>query len=281
MCKICKKETKFKSIYKGYKNCCSKECSIIYTYNRTKKSNLEKYGVFNPYQRNDVKEKSKKTCLKNYGVKYSMQSEEIRKKGKKTKERKYNNENYINLEKRKQTCLEKYGVDHIFKDKNCKEKRKQTWIKKYGVEYPSQNKEVKLKTKRTNLKKLGVEYPMQNKLVLEKSQKSGYKLKQFKNTNLWYQGTFELDFLNSFYNLFPDIQRGPTVKYKLQGNNHYYFPDFYIPSLNLIIEIKNLYRYKLNLLKIKIQEKFVKENNFNYILILDKNYKQFNNLING
>jgi very-short-patch-repair endonuclease len=58
-----------------------------------------------------------------------------------------------------------------------------------------------------------------------------------------------------------------------------YFPDFYIEKLNLIIEIKSEYYYYLNLEKNIAKEKACLEQGYKYILIIDKNYKEFENTI--
>lgn len=47
---------------------------------RTRSTNLKKYGVENPFQSESVKEKIKKTLLKKYGVEYLHQNEEIKQK---------------------------------------------------------------------------------------------------------------------------------------------------------------------------------------------------------
>jgi hypothetical protein len=61
-----------------------------------------------------------------------------------------------------------------------------------------------------------------------------------------------------------------NIKYK------HYYPDFYIPKYNLVIEIKSTYTY--NLLK-KLNDKKIKktiESGYNVFMIKDKNYHSFN-----
>ena len=185
-CKICKNQTNFLSIGRGYRNTCSYKCSNIYGCKQSSKGNLIKYGVERPSQLNKFKEKSKKTCLKNWGV----------------------------------------------------------------------------------------EHPMQNKEIFNNQQRNSVFIKNFRNTDIQYQGTFELDFLEKFYSLYPNIQRGPTVKYIFRGKIHTYYPDFYIPSKNLIIEIKSSYYYNKYEEQNKEKEKAVINKNFNFIKVLDKNYSE-------
>jgi hypothetical protein len=63
---------------------------------KTKKTNLEKYGVENVFQSEDIKEKIKQTNLEKYGVEHPLQNKDI-------------------LEKSKETNIERYGVDNTLK----------------------------------------------------------------------------------------------------------------------------------------------------------------------
>lgn len=179
------------------------------------------------------------------------------------------------LKKRKDTCLTLYGVENVFQSEKIKKKCKQTHIKKLGVENPSQSNIIKLKKEETCLRNHGVRYYIQDEQRYIQTFKTRILLKQFKNTNINYRGTYELDFLEKYYDIFPDIQNGPTIKYIFQGKERCYFPDFYIPSINLIVEIKNSYLAKKDKEKIVAKEKAVINNGFKYIMIIDKNYKLF------
>lgn len=70
ICKVCENKTKFISIIKGYKKCCtSRDCINKYRSFHSKQGILEKFGVENNFQREDIKKKSKQTKLKLYGDK--------------------------------------------------------------------------------------------------------------------------------------------------------------------------------------------------------------------
>jgi len=60
---------------------------------------LERFGVENPNQNEEIKEKSKKTCLERFGVEYSLQDQETK-------------------EKSKKTCLERFGVENPMQNKD-------------------------------------------------------------------------------------------------------------------------------------------------------------------
>ena len=134
-----------KNSINNIKDCCNK-CK----YQKIEENSLEKYGVKNISQLEEIKNKKQETCFKNYGVKSGFQL----------------------LEKRKQTCLEKYGVEYVGQNEEVKKKRKQTCLEKYGVEYVLQNEEIKKKMKHNNLEKYGVENVYQSEEIKEKIKKT-------------------------------------------------------------------------------------------------------------
>jgi len=91
--------------------CCSPKCSQL----KNVKTNLEKYGVKNVFEDENVKKNIKNTNLEKYGVEYPSQSSSIR-------------------EKSKQTSIKNYGVDWASKSVDIKNKIKNTCLEKYGVE---------------------------------------------------------------------------------------------------------------------------------------------------
>jgi len=194
--------------------------------------------------------------------------------------------------KNKKTNIQKYGCENVFQNKNIqnkisdtnnkkygknwftqteqfKEKSKITNKKRYGTENVAQSELIKNKMKRTCLEKYGVKSPIQNIDVFNKQQKSSFRIKNFKN--LHYQGTYELDFLNKYYSQIT-IENGMTIRYNL---NKVYYPDFYIPNLNLIIEIKSDYTYNKDLDKNLLKQKACLEQGYNFIFIINKKYFEF------
>ena len=173
------------------------------------------------------------------------------------------------IEKIKKSNLEKYGVENVFQSEKIKEKIRQTTFKNHSVKcYLEKRTEIK----KAMLKKYGVEYPLQNKEIFEKSFKTRIKLKQYKSTNLTYQGSYELDFLEKFYDKI-DISNGPSIPYLYKGARKVYHSDFYIPSKNLIVEIKSSYILTLDIEINEKKEACIKQG-YNYILILDKDYSK-------
>ena len=105
---------------------------------KRKETCLKKWGVENPMQVEEVKEKLKTTLLENYGVEHYSKTEEYK-------------------EKYKQTCIDKWQVENIFQSEIHKNKIKSTNLEKLGVEYPQQSDEIKKKTTKSFLEKYGVE----------------------------------------------------------------------------------------------------------------------------
>lgn len=109
-----------------------------------------------------------------------------------------------------------------------------------------------------------------------------------------YTGSYELDFLkicDVVLNIEPTDIQSPspyTFYYDYEGHKHFYIPDFYIYSLNLLIEIKdggdnpNMHHkiQDVDKVKEKLKDDVMKsQNKFNYIKIVNKEYGEFIKLI--
>jgi len=289
-CKICNKKTEFVSI-NGYKKCCCKDHEYKYTQLRVEEENIKKYGVKNVYALKEIREKAKRTKKERYNDENFINIEKVKhtkrekygdenynnsKKNKQTKKERYGNENYTNREKGKKTCKEKYGVEYPIQNKKIYKKLEQTCLHNNGVTCMLK---IRSSIEKTNELKYGVKFPTQNIKIFEKGQKTRYLRHQFRNTDIWYQGSYELDFLEKYYNNIQYIQNGSYIKYIFIGQNKIYYPDFYIPSLNLIVECKNSYLAKKDKDKIEAKKKATISNGFEYIMIVDKDYSDFESLL--
>lgn len=103
----------------------------------TEFTNLQRYGVKNISQLNDIKDKKKETTKKNFGVENPLQSIEIKDKIKETNKEKYGTEWQTQSnnfkEKSKLKCQELYGVDFFCQTDIVKDKISSTCKEKYGV----------------------------------------------------------------------------------------------------------------------------------------------------
>ncbi len=105
------------------------------------------------------------------------------------------------------------------------------------------------------------------------------KIKIHKDTGLRYQGTYEKHFLDfCFENKIP-VKKAKTIRYYFDSKRRVYYPDYYLENKNLIIEIKSTYTYKKHLEKNIAKKNSCIEQGFNFIFIIDKNYKDFKSLI--
>lgn len=196
------------------------------------------------------------TCNEKYGGSYSS-TEKYRNDVNNTISEKYGSkENYSifirDISKTK--CNEKYGVDNVFKLNSVKEKIKSSLFKKYGVEHA-----------------------LQNENFFDKSQKSGFKVKEY--NGIKYQGTYELDFIKFCDKNNLEVKKHKSIKYYQNSKTRIYFPDFYLPKYNLIIEIKSSYYYKKEENRNLLKEKYSKESGFNFLFIIDKNYNDLLKII--
>jgi hypothetical protein len=119
------KEIKYK-LYTSYGYECGeylcRKCKL-------KKNNLDKWGVENVFQLEDVKEKSKRTNLEKRGVEYISQSDEVKNKIKKSLSKL--DKDLIN-KKRIETVNKKWGVDNISQSDEIKNKKVEKYILNWG-----------------------------------------------------------------------------------------------------------------------------------------------------
>jgi len=219
---------------------------------KLKKTNLEKYGAENPLQNPEIKQKALDTIVAKYGTTNVMESEEVKAKIRATNNEKYGHDyatqSAIVREKTEATSLQKYGVKCNLMLESNKDQVKATNKEKYGVEYSLQSEVVKAKSKATCIKKYGVEYPSQNPEQFAK--KNAYKRKPyiFPSGVRMVQGSepLALDILLQTYTedqLVTEVTKVPRIIYTIDGKDHYYFPDIYIPHENKIIEVKSTWTY--------------------------------------
>src|SRR5699024_4980621 len=101
-----------------------------------------------------------------------------------------------------------------------------------------------------------------------------------------YVGSYEKDFLRfldssgfTAKNIFSPSPA--TIKYRFDGKDHFYIPDFFIPDLNLLVEIKgtNNHYQKREELREKAKDKAALNSKYNYIKIVNKRYDEFIKLV--
>lgn len=215
-----------------------KKCS----YNNGKKTNMVRYGYDTPLNNPDIIKKSKETMIRKFGVDNISKVDYI-----KSEKSDLMTTNTIEYNK---IILSKYGTN-VSKLDWVKNKKKETTLRNYGVENPSQNSE-----------------------IFEKAQKSGKKIK-YHDIGIYYRGTYEKHFLDfcSINNI--KIEKGLSIKYLWNSKNKVYHSDFFIPSKNLIVEIKSSYYYEKYSEINEAKRKETLKIGYNHIFIIDKDYTQF------
>lgn len=187
---------------------------------------------------------------------------------------------------RKETNIKKFGVSNPATLKHIKTK--------IGVTTSRKNKNKSLKDKekilkkriQTNINKFGYEHAMQNKKCFHKCMKHQYTRKQYtlpSGNQIYLQGYeprfLDFIFVNKLLNENEIVYRVSGILYTSADNNqHKYYPDFYIPKLNLIIEIKSDYSLKCDK-QFKHKRQSCIDNGYNYICIVNNDFKEFETLI--
>lgn len=230
---------------------------------------MEKYGVGNPFQSEEIKERMKQTLLERYGVENPSHLSEFRKKAQQTNLERYGVEHALQLdefmEKRRITILKNFGVDYPGESKELQARRKQTNLERHGVENPSQLEKFKEKTRQTNLERHGVEHSNQrhysentktilldkekfikfimNKTVDEVAEQLNVYSKTIANYIKKYHipkapidgSSLEMEMANVLKEQKIDFIRNDRIQINPLEL------DFYIPSCNMAIEMNGIY----------------------------------------
>jgi hypothetical protein len=176
--------------------------------------------------------------------------------------------------------LEKYGIENIQNLSSVRTKCKETCMLKYGFDNPRKNKIVNDKVKLTLMRNYGVDHPMKSEEIFNKAQMSAYKHFKFDDTDLKYQGTYELDFIKFCIKSKIHIKNGPIVNYSMSGKNRKYYSDFYLPDYNLVCEVKSLYTFNDDYDENLLKQKFTIDIGYSFLFIIDKDYTELLSKLN-
>lgn len=250
-------------------------------------TNNIKYGCDHSFQNKDVKEKINKAfdekygshhmknesfvkdlkikCLKETGYAYYHQQNKSKEKRVKTNELRFGKKNISSVQEikdKKQKSIKKHFGNIGYGHKSIIEKRKETSIKKYGVPHKNMLKE---------------ERERMSILASSRTTPDGvFKViyDSYKNTDLNYQGSYEKDFLDNYYELLR-IENSKRIKYDYDGIERNYTPDFYLPDFNLVVEIKSDWTFNKWKDKNLAKEQACLQQGFDFIFIFNKDYTEF------
>jgi len=237
---------------------------------------IPKYGYY--VCKNCSKVKKKITYKNRYGVDFYSQTEEFKTKCRITNQINWGVDNFRKSPEYEvrsfKTCQEKWGVNYYLQNKENYNKHVEVIKDKYGVDNISKYFSVNIeKRKKTNIEKYGVSHAMQNEEIYNNYINKNF-IKYFID-GIFYQSSYELDFINFCKSLNLKIERGPSIKY----NDNIYFSDFYLPDYNLICEIKSNYFYQKSIDKNLAKRDASVLNGYNFIFVIDKDYKEFNYIL--
>lgn len=248
-CIECGNNTKFVNIFVGYKKICSQRCNGLY-YGRLNKKGVQKDKFVGNIIICPI---CKKECKSNNSLISHFQHKHI--------DKKIDN-------------ISKYIYDNFYKkdvDGVCLQCGKQTNYLNIKKGY---NKFCNISCSRI--------YELDNGLF--KNRKLGWRWKKYimpsgKVINV--QG-YEGDCLDFLFNngikekdIIVNSKEMPKINYSYKEIERTYFPDIFIKSINLILEIKSKFTYKKDYKINMIKRKNTIKNGFNYLFIIDNN---FNNL---
>lgn len=216
---------------------------------KSKDTMKDLYGGEHPLQCPEIKEKWHKTCQKRYDAPSPLDSEVCRSMALETKMERYGNPNYNNREKFRDTCQERFGADNPFKSEELREKAKMTCLERSGVTHHMKDPE-----------------------TFDRIMASGLRVRRYpQDTGLTYQGTYELDFLDRYHGRF-EILNGVPVEYEFGGGAHTYYPDFYVPVLNLVVEVKSSHWMKEHRSVNEAKATAVRSSGMLFLFIVDRDY---------
>jgi hypothetical protein len=136
------------------------------------------------------------------------------------------------------------------------------------------------------LKRYGVENPTQNIDILEKAQKTAKQSKPYilPSSKIIHKQGYEPQFLDYIFQ--NNILKEDEIDYHPKGiryiaidnKSRIYFPDFYIPKWNLIIEIKSSW-IMIKDVNVYLKELGAKLSGYKYFRIIDNNFLYLNDFL--
>jgi hypothetical protein len=238
-------------------------------HNRSRATCLKKYGVMNPSQSEEIKEKKKETTMKNYGVEHHMQSPEI-------------------IQKRDETCLEKYGSKNVSQNQDIKDKKSNTFMNNYGVDNIFKRSDL---MKKYWVATLGVDNPKYDSEINKRRALNSVKNQIPSNGFYKYIGPKKFGFLEDeeyrlakFISLFVDVSKikvnSDVFEKRLHNKSIAIVPDISVDE-KLFFEIKSSLSLSKDAILTILDVANLKSNQAYYFLIYHQARKMFLEFCNG
>lgn len=273
-CWRCGGRTPFIQWSKGYKsNCCEKETRERLTMER--ETTVTKICV---------------NCNNEYTTTLWLNSDTCSKKCANAKwRRECPDEVAATQRKREATCLEKYGDKNVVNSKYTRDITK----KKLGVEYPWQSKKIRDGITQRRYDEFGYYAPAQNpevaaRISATRIERYGDKLPQlhkykdykFPSGKICKLQGYEPQALNFLLTIYGEddivVGRNEMLRIALAGSFEYihgnttrsYYPDIYIKSKNLFIEVKSTFTFDMHQNTVFLKQQAVKDKGYDHQILI-------------
>ena len=217
----------------------------------------KKYGVDNVFQSEEIKDRIKLSNVRKYGVKNVQQNSVIKNQTKATNVRKYGRACF-NPAKTKATMQERYGVDNALQSPDIREKIRLTCQEKYGVDHVMQDPKIFERCQKAQ-QRAAYKY----KDYVSPSGKL-YKVQGYEGPVINYllqAGIAEDDLTNTRFEV-------PIIQYFFNKKERIYFPDIYIKSKRMLVEVKSTYTYSREVNKNLAKQNAAKDLGYHHIIIV-------------
>jgi len=277
LCKCGKKHYKNLEMMTLYGAFCE-ECTLANGIDKKKETINTRYGVDNVNQIPGVRNKIIQTNTERYGGPTPMSDPRVVQKAQDTLEDKtgfrHPLQNPVSMEKFNETLKKNWGVTgSTMKNADVRARADETVKNLYGVDNVSKVPEFHQKKQDTSMKNYGVPYPMQNAEVFNKSLNNSFLKKEFKCPSgriIVCQG-YEPFALRSLLdggldeNLISDDK--PKINWRsLDGKNHVYTTDIFIPCLKLCIEVKSTWTFGNDREDTLLKQKATRDAGYNHVI---------------
>ena len=220
-CDGCQNTVEWYGKINAFRQYCSNECKNKDEkfWNKVQNTCLEKFGVLNPFQSEEIKERIRNSNIDRLGVPYPMMSEEVRRKS-------------------QDSCIAKYGCSNVMMSPIVQQKAQETTLSHFGVKHASESEICKKKGRETCIERYGVDN-------FSKSKYFSGGIKKILHDGIWFDSSWEFkvyDFLKE-NNINFEYQIEP-IQYEYDGKTYYYVPDFLINGR--IYEVKGDMFFRIN-----------------------------------
>jgi hypothetical protein len=256
---------------------------------------IDKFGGTSPFSLKETHDKSKQTLIERTGYDHNFKIPEVKERRRRTFNKNYGTNTPSENPEIKQKIIDTnnklYGANSAMCNQDIQDKSKSTLKLNYNVDSPLQHPDLLKKYEDTMFERYGYRYWLQDPhkadLMLNLSRKyKKYILQDNRTINL--QGYEDYAFFEILLNKYElsDIYITKTeiadnigkIFYVLDDKQHRYYPDFFVKSVNKIIEVKCEYTYNKDLEINKLKQQVCIDLGFDFeFLIIDKDeYKKWN-----